>query len=118
MPHGPRDLWSQFNVLWPGSEVTGSRAAYASRADANFDAVRGDLEPFFVRTPKTELGLRPAVFHERDVPMAPVQRDIYELIVQRLRRGVPDAASWQDRIAALRRARPIRLIQAASNPTC
>lgn len=116
MPHGPNDLWSQFNVLWPGSEATGSRAAYASRADANFDSVRGDLEPFFIRTPKAELGLTPPCVHEHEIPMAPVQRDIYELIVHRLRQGVPDAASWQDRINSLRRARPIRLIQAASNP--
>lgn len=116
MPHGPKDLWSQFNVLWPGSEATGSRAAYASRADANFDSVRGDLEPFFVRTPKAELGLTPLQLYEHAIPLAPVQRDIYELIVHRLRQGVPDAASWRDRIDALRRARPIRLIQAASNP--
>lgn len=116
MPHGPNDLWSQFNVLWPGSEATGSRAAYASRANSNFESVRGDLEPFFVRTPKEELGLQPPQLYEHEIPMAPLQRDIYELIVHRLRQGVPDAAAWQDRIAALRRARPIRLIQAASNP--
>jgi len=116
MPHGPKDLWSQFNVLWPGAEATGSRAAYASRADANFDAVRGELEPFFVRTPKSELGLQPAEFFEHEIAMPPLQRDIYELIVHRLRQGIPDAASWQDRIDTLRRARPIRLIQAASNP--
>lgn len=116
MPHGPKDLWSQFNVLWPGSEATGTRAAYASRADANFGAVRSDLEPFFMRTPKDVLGLEPPRLVEHEVPMPPVQRDIYELIVHRLRRGVPDAASWQNRIDALRRARPIRLIQAASNP--
>lgn len=116
MPQGPRDLWSQFNILWPGEEVTGSRAAYAARADANFGAVVEQLEPFFVRTPKAELGLTPARFIEHEVEMGPLQRDVYELIRQRLRRAIPDALRWQDKLDALRRARPIRLIQAASNP--
>ena len=50
------------------------------------------------------------------VEMPPTQSDVYELIFQRLRGNIPDAASWQDKLDALRRARPIRLIQAASNP--
>ena len=62
MPQGPNDLWSQFNVLWPGEEATGSRASYSARADANFPAVIRELEPFFVRTPKSELGLRDPLY--------------------------------------------------------
>jgi SNF2 family DNA or RNA helicase len=45
-----------------------------------------------------------------------VQREVYELIESRLRQSIPDAASWQDKLDALRKARPIRLIQSASNP--
>jgi hypothetical protein len=116
MPQGPNDLWSQFNILWPGEEATGSRVAYAARADANFSSVIGELSPFFVRTPKVALGLLPPAFIEHEVEMGPIQKDVYELIRQRLRRAIPDAAQWQDKLDALRRARPIRLIQAASNP--
>jgi SNF2 family DNA or RNA helicase len=116
MPQGPKDLWSQFNILWPGEEATGSRARYAARADTNFGAVIAELEPFFVRTPKAELGLRPPRYVEHAVEMPALQGEIYELIVRRLRAAIPDAARWQDKIDALRRARPIRLIQAASNP--
>jgi SNF2 family DNA or RNA helicase len=140
MPQGPNDLWTQFNILWPGEEATGSRINYRARAEGDFDGVIrslepffrrgawparaasnfatviGELQPFFMRTPKAELGLTPAAFFEHEVSMPPIQRDIYDLIVHRLRGAIPDAASWQDKIDALRRARPIRLIQAASNP--
>jgi SNF2 family DNA or RNA helicase len=116
MPQGPNDLWSQFNVLWPGEQATGSRNNYAARADANFPAVIQELEPFFVRTPKDELGLTPPRYFVHQVEMPPTQADVYELIVQRLRGQIPDAALWQDKIDALRRAQPIRLIQASSNP--
>jgi SNF2 family DNA or RNA helicase len=116
MPQGPRDLYSQLNILWPGGELTGPRARFAAQADNNFGSVITAVEPFFVRTPKHQLGLLEARFFEHPVDMPPLQAQIYELIVQRLRNTIPPDVSWQDRIAALRRARPIRLIQAASNP--
>lgn len=116
MPQGARDLYSQLNILWPGGELTGSRATYAARADSDFTNVIRHVEPFFVRTPKSQLNLPDLHFCRHDVPLAPLQAQIYELIVTRLRAEIPDAAVWQDRIDALRRARPIRLIQAASNP--
>lgn len=116
MPQGPLDLWSQFNILWPGEEATGSRINYQARADADFDGVIRSLEPFFTRTPKAALGLTPAQVIMHQVELEPVQREVYELIENRLRQAIPDAASWQDKLDALRKARPIRLIQSASNP--
>ncbi len=116
MPQGPTDLWSQFNILWPSEEATGSRLSFRARAEANFAEVIGSLEPFFTRTPKSSLGLKPAVLHRPEVELAPVQREVYGLIESRFRQAIPDAGSWQDKLDALRKARPIRLIQAASNP--
>lgn len=116
MPQGPLDLWSQFNILWPGEEVTGSRISYQARADADFTGVIRSLEPFFTRTPKSELGLKPYDVTTHPVELGPVQREVYELIENRLRQAIPDAASWQTKLDALRKARPIRLIQSASNP--
>lgn len=116
MPQGPLDLWSQFNILWPGEEATGSRINYQARADADFDGVIGSLEPFFTRTPKAALGLTPPQIITHAVELEPVQREVYGLIENRLRQAIPDAASWQDKLDALRKARPIRLIQSASNP--
>jgi len=116
MPQSGLDLYSQLNILWPGGELTGSRATYAARAESDFDAVIRRVEPFFVRTPKSQLDLPEAHFYRHPVELAPLQLQIYDLIVTRLRAEIPDAARWSDRIEALRRARPIRLIQAASNP--
>ncbi len=116
MPQAPTDLWSQFNILWPGEEATGSRLSFRARADANFEGVISSLEPFFTRTRKSRLGLIPAQIHRCPVELAPVQREVYELIESRFRQAIPDAGSWQDKLDALRKARPIRLIQAASNP--
>lgn len=116
MPQGPLDLWSQFNILWPGEEATGSRISYQARADADFGSVIRSLEPFFTRTPKDALGLTPPQLITHPVEFEPVQREVYELIENRLRQAIPDAASWQDKLDALRKARPIRLIQSASNP--
>jgi len=116
MPQAPTDLWSQFNILWPGEEATGSRLSFKARSDANFESVIESLEPFFTRTPKSSLGLSPAKVLRCPVELAPIQREVYELIEARFRQAIPDAGSWQDKLDALRKARPIRLIQAASNP--
>ena len=116
MPQGPRDLWSQFMILWPGGELTGPRARFRARADTNFDSVRDGLVPFFVRTPKEALGLPECRVLRPPVTLAPVQAAIYEAIRERLRQVVAAPGPMLDRIEALRRARPIRLLQVASNP--
>ena len=116
MPQGPRDLWSQFMILWPGEELTGPRARFRARADANFDSLRDALVPFFTRTPKEALGLPECRVHRPPVALAPVQAEIYEAIRERLRQVVAAPGPMLDRIEALRRARPIRLLQVASNP--
>jgi hypothetical protein len=116
MPQGPKDLWSQFNILWPGEEATGSRGSFKALARANFDSIKHRVEPFFTRTPKSELKIPKAVFCEPPVEMPPIQREIYELIFQRLRTTIAIDASWNEKVERLRRALPIRLIQAASNP--
>ena len=116
MPQDAKDLWSQFNILWPGEEATGTRGAFRAKAESSFSSVVKDLEPFFTRTPKAELGLTDPDIETEDVEMAPLQADIYQLVLRQLRSQIPDAASWKEKIERLRRARPIRLIQAASNP--
>jgi SNF2 family DNA or RNA helicase len=116
MPQGPRDLWSQFMILWPGGELTGPRARFRARADASFDSLRDGLVPFFLRTTKEALGLPECRVLRPAVTLAPVQAAIYEAIRERLRQVVATPGPMLDRIEALRRARPIRLLQVASNP--
>lgn len=116
MPNGPRDLYSQLNVMWPRGLLTGSRAEFASRVDQSFTNVLPSLEPFTTRTAKSELGLPPYRVERHSVPMDGTQAEIYGLIRHRLRDQLEDAGTWEEKLDALRRARPIRLLQAASNP--
>lgn len=116
MPNSPRDLFSQINVLWPSGLLTGSRSEFASRVDRDLPSVRSSIEPFTTRTAKSELGLPPYRIERHSVPLIGTQADIYRLIRNRLRVQLEDAGTWEDKLDALRRARPIRLLQAASNP--
>ena len=116
MPNDPKDLYSQVNVLWPSGLLTGSRNEFASRVDRNFTSVRSLIDPFTTRTAKIELGLPPYRIVRHSVPMTGTQADVYRLIRNRLRDQLEDAGTWEDKLDALRRARPIRLLQAASNP--
>ena len=112
MPQGGRDLFRQLNVLWPGEELTGSRDAFAARVDTSFTSILNDVQPFMSRTPKQALGLQPYQVYRHEVPLQGTQAEIYHLILSGLRRRIDDAETWADKIETLRRARPIRLIQA------
>lgn len=116
MPQSGRDLYSQLNVLWPGGELTGPRDGFGARVDTDFGSVLRDVHPFVGRTPKEELGLPRYEVHRHEVPLSGTQAEIYDLVVSGFRRRIEDAETWADKLDALRRARPIRLLQAAANP--
>ena len=116
MPNGPRDLYSQLSVMWPRGLLTGSRTEFASRVERSFTSVLSSIEPFTTRTAKAELGLPPYRVERHSVPLDGTQAEIYRLIMHRLRDQLEDAGTWQEKLDSLRRARPIRLLQTASNP--
>jgi len=116
MPQGPEDLYSQLQVLWPDGQLTGSRLQFQNRASTDFAGLVEHVSPFFVRTGKDALGIPPYSIVTHDVDMRELQTEVYDLIVARFRRSLADADLWQDKITLLRKARPLRLIQAASNP--
>lgn len=116
MPQSGRDLYSQLNVIWPGRQLTGPPDTFAARVDSQFSGVLQDIHPFIARTAKAALGLQPYEVHRVDVDMGPTQAEIYDLIANQFRRRLEDAASWTEKLDSLRRGRPIRLLQASSNP--
>ncbi len=116
MPQSGRDLFSQLNVLWPNGELTGPRDDFASRVDKDLSSVLQDIRPFMTRTPKAALGLAPYTVTRHDVPLQGTQGEIYELIESYFRKRVSGLETWAEKVESLRRARPIRLLQAASNP--
>jgi len=116
MPQHGRDLFSQLNILWPSGELTGPRDSFAARVDKDLKEVLRDVQPFIARTPKEALGLKPYVIAQHPVSMAGTQAEIYDLIESQFRRRIDGADTWKDKIESLKRARPIRLLQAATNP--
>lgn len=116
MPQSGRDLYSQLNILWPGGELTGPRDGFAARVDTDFGSVLRSVYPFVTRTPKDALGLPPYSVTRHAVPLGGTQAEIYDLVLSGFRRRLEDAETWADKIDSLRRARPIRLLQAAANP--
>lgn len=116
MPQSPLDLWSQFNVLWPRQELTGSRETFKARSIADFGALIAHVSPIFIRTPKSALDIPPYRLEYVPCALPPLQTEVVELITSRFRRQLVDADNWQTQLSSLRKARPLRLLQAASNP--
>ncbi|MBI2502519.1 MAG: DEAD/DEAH box helicase [Candidatus Latescibacteria bacterium] len=116
MPQSGIDLYNQLNVLWPDGQLTGTRDAFATRVSLDFGDIVRDVLPFVSRTPKSALGLRPPIVMRHEVPIVGTQAEIYQLIANQFRRQLQDADTWRDKLEALRRGRPIRLLQAAANP--
>ncbi len=116
MPQSGRDLYSQLRVLWPSAELTGPRDTFATEVDRDFGKVLQRIQPFLTRTPKEELGLGPYEIVRHEIALRDTQKDIYDLIVSSFRRRIERAELWTDKIESLRRGRPVRLLQAATNP--
>jgi len=116
MPQSGKDLYTQINILWPAGELTGPRDTFSANVDRHFPSVLSTLQPFISRTPKSALGLGPYQVLIHDVPITGTQAEIYQLIEGGFRKRLEDADSWRDKLDVLRRAKPIRLLQAAANP--
>ncbi len=124
MPRSPEDIWSLFTFLWPTEGLLGNAIQHALRCKRPPTAVcrelRTELSPFFHRTCKDDLGLPPIdetypAIPVPDVP--PTQRLLIRLIERRTLEEVPLLRSRdQAHLRRWRRARVIRLLQAASNP--
>jgi hypothetical protein len=124
MPRSPEDIWNQFTFLWPTESLLGNASQHSLRCKRPPTAVcrelRTQLAPFFHRTCKDDLGLPPIVesypsIAVEEVP--PTQRLLIRLIERRTLQEV-DFLRPRDlgHLRRWRRARVIRLLQAASNP--
>jgi len=124
MPRDPVDVWSQFTFLWPSEGLLGNYAQHEllcrRPAGQVVDELRGRLNPFFHRTCKSDMGLPDPegsypVIAAEEVP--PTQRLIIRLLEQRTLEEYQYLSAHDRRhLARWRRARLIRLMQAASNP--
>lgn len=120
-PNSILDIWSQFTFLYPTENVLGSKeqfmAGVLDDSDRTREQIRRKLSPLFWRTKKRDLDLPRPKVRRLYVRQGEVQQGIYSALSAKLLRDVAKAPSEINSLRKWRRARIIRLLQAASNPT-
>ena len=126
-PHSLLDLYSQFAFLWPGAkqDLIGTPQQYLtrlSRSPAPAAELRTSLGPFFHRTSQSELGLSEPTTHTELIPLSaapPGQARVISLLENKLAVEARKLPAKMDRelLSQWRKARIVRLLQAASNPS-
>ena len=104
MPQSVNDLIPQFAFLYP--EIT-----------ATTEDVIELIRPVYVRTNKKELGLPPVTRVMAQLPMAPMQRELYKLMKYEVAREAASALTIRSKQAFRSLGRSVaRLLQFVSNP--
>jgi len=119
VPNTYADLWTQFTFLWPHQHLLGNRVQFRNQIatpDGENEA-RRRVRSLFTRVRKSDLGLPQPRFRPVEIPMGNVQRRIYQAIsartLQELGLQPPERVLFRQ----WRRAKMVRLLQAASNPS-
>jgi SNF2 family DNA or RNA helicase len=122
MPNGLADMWSQITFLWPEDLPLGTSDTYLfkvrrSADDSLAEDVRHKIYPLFFRVSKNDLGLPKPRFKALRCELNPAQARIYKGVAARFLSQTNEAPPDQDALSEWRRARAVRLIQIAVNPT-
>lgn len=118
-PQGAYDLVAPMRFLYPGQDHQILPAeAYVEkdgREDGVLRATSAAISRYFVRTPKSRLGLRTPIFEVVSEPMRPIQHAIYESLLGSYRGAFP--LEERKRHALQRLGRVVMyLLEAATNP--
>ena len=126
-PHSLLDLYPQFAFLWPSAkeQLIGTPQQYLtrlSRSSTPAADLRTSLGPFFHRTSQSELGLSEPTTHTERIPLTavpPGQARVISLLENRVAVEARNLPTEMDRelLSQWRKARVVRLLQAASNPS-
>ena len=115
LPQSTSDLSSQFEFLWPGSNVLETESTISDEQQ-KIDYVNRSIKPLFVRTTKGELGLKPPKIKTTKIKLGPVQSELYGLLRSEAAR-VLSGMGKEDIIAFRKLGRHVmRLLQVTSNP--
>jgi SNF2 family DNA or RNA helicase len=119
MPNDYTDLWTQITFLWPGKQVLGDRIPYRYRCEdsAELKSIRHAVRPFFFRATKAQLGLPPPKFNIEPCDLKPYQANIYRALAVKFLQEIDVRPTEREALRQWRKAKMVRLIQAASNPT-
>ena len=120
MPNGFLDLWSQMTFLWPGKQVLGERIGYKNRCEelTQQEKIKKDVRPFFYRVKKSDLNLPKPKTIRLEYQLKPFQTQIYHALSIKFLKDLGDLKiEDRQRLKQWRKAKMVRLLQAASNPT-
>lgn len=119
IPNSPLDLWTQFTFLWPGQQILGDKESYKHIVNDQQDinTVRKSVKPFYYRARKKELGLREPEFIVHRYPLNPYQKKIYQALSTKFLQETEFSTEEKIHLRNWRRAKLVRLIQTASNPS-
>jgi SNF2 family DNA or RNA helicase len=119
-PNSMIDLWSQFSFLYPTETPLGPRDQFIFRVENSGADATGETRkavwPLFWRIKKRDLGLPKPRVTKIAVKMGEVQAAIYQALAFKVLKDFENAPEEAARMKQWRRARMIRLLQAASNP--
>ena len=119
-PNSAADLWSQMTFLWPNPPVLGSRDQFKYRVEREdsrlLRPLHAELSPLYWRTRKADLNLPRARFERIRLKLRPYQRAIYTVLAAKVLSELVKAPVERTRLRMWRKARMVRLLQAASNP--
>ncbi len=122
MPNGLPDLWSQFAFLWQDLVPLGTAEAYLLELQDKSSkdilaSVRRKVSPLFFRITKRQLGLPKPTFRIVRCELSPLQARIYRGVAARFLSQTGEAPRDRDALRDWRRARIVRLMQIAVNPS-
>lgn len=118
LPNSMRDLWTPFTFLWPDQHLLGNRVQFRSQLSAagGEDLVKARVRPLFSRVGKSDLRLPPPRFRVVNVSTGSIQGRIYNTLAARTLQELGLQPEDRALIRQWRRARMVRLLQAATNP--
>lgn len=117
MPNGAKDLWVQINFLWPYENLLGLSRNFKKNTDRHgIRDWKSTIDPLFTRITKQDLGLNKPEFQYYHVNLNPDQQEIYNAIAESTLKEI-ESYSSKHKIQEYRKARLIRMLQVASNPS-
>jgi len=118
VPNDYTDLWTQITFLWPRKQILRDRTSYRYRCEdkTELEVIQRAVRPFFFRASKSDLGLPPVKMNRQKCDLNPYQASIYRALSVKFLREIAVQSDERQQLRQWRKARMVRLIQAASNP--
>lgn len=121
-PNGYEDLYNLYQFIWPSKKVIPFQAYQLkdmtkNDSDSRVSTLLQNIEPFFIRVKKSDLGITPATENPPiRIPMGNSQSRIYDFIEKKYMNDILNSRDSQFKNDIVK-ARLIRMMQAATNPS-